>query len=54
MNPDIREDLLTPKQFRSNCDNYIDWALFTPPDRFMFHHYDEPATNRWYAFDLRV
>jgi len=41
--PDIRTDVLTDKQFEYNCAHYADWAFYTPPEQFLFHHYDEPT-----------
>ena len=26
-----------------NCAHYSEFAFYTPPERFLFHHYDEPA-----------
>lgn len=40
---DIRTDVLTEEQFLHNCAHYPDFAFFTPPEQFLFHHYDEPA-----------
>lgn len=39
--PDIRTDLMTEEEFERNCLHYSDFAFFTPPERFLFHHYDE-------------
>lgn len=41
--PDVRADLLSDEQFDYNCRHYAEWAFYMPPDRFLFHHYDEPA-----------
>lgn len=40
----IRTDVMTREQFDQNCMNYSDFALYTPPDRFMFYHYEDPST----------
>ncbi|WP_424624480.1 hypothetical protein [Achromobacter marplatensis] len=40
---DIRTDLLTDEEFDRNCMLYADWAFYTPPEQFLFHHYEEPA-----------
>lgn len=38
--PDIRTDILTEEEFTYNCMHYSEWAFFTPPDKFLFYHYD--------------
>jgi hypothetical protein len=42
-NPDIRTDLLSDEQFDYNCMHHTEWAFYVPPEKFMFHHYDETA-----------
>lgn len=39
--PDVRQDLLSDAEFERNCAHYADWAFYTPPEQFLFHHYDE-------------
>ena len=43
--PDIRQDLLSDEEFENNCFHYADWAFYTPPEEFLFHHYDESPDN---------
>lgn len=42
--PDIRTDIISDAEYEYNCAHY-EWAFYTPPERFMFHHYDEPPEN---------
>lgn len=44
--PDVRQDLINDEQFDYNCAHYADWAFYTPPEQFLFHHYDEPADKQ--------
>lgn len=39
--PDIRTDILSDEEYAYNCMHYTDWAFFSPPEKFLFHHYDE-------------
>jgi hypothetical protein len=39
--PDIRTDFMSDEEFDQNCANYAEYAFFTPPEQFLFHHYDE-------------
>lgn len=43
--PDIREDLMTKEEWEKRCEHYVDYAFATPPEKFLFHHYDEPDTK---------
>jgi hypothetical protein len=43
--PDIREDLMTREEWEKNCELYADYAFATPPDKFLFYHYDEDPKN---------
>lgn len=40
--PDIRQGL-SLEQWERECMHYADAAFFTPPEKFLFHHYDEPS-----------
>ena len=40
-NPDIRTDVISDIEYNKNCEKYADWAFFTPPEEFLFYHYDE-------------
>ncbi|USV40973.1 hypothetical protein [Xanthomonas phage BUDD] len=37
----IRTDLLTRAEFDRNCRHYAEWAYYTPPDRFIFHYWED-------------
>lgn len=39
---DIRTDLLTREQWEERCATSIE-AFYTPPEQFLFHHYDDPS-----------
>jgi len=39
--PDVRTDLVSDEEYERNCELYADWGLFTAPEKFLFHHYDE-------------
>jgi hypothetical protein len=45
LQPDIRTDIMSREEWEKNCEHYADYAFDTPPDKFLFHHYDEPATT---------
>lgn len=32
---------MTRQEFEQNCAHYADFAFYTPPDQFLFRHYDE-------------
>lgn len=45
---EIRTDVLTREEFDRNCMHYADWALYTPPEQFLFHYYsDSPESPLW-------
>lgn len=41
MADDIRTDLLTHEQWIQRCAFRSEDAFYTPPEQFLFHHYDE-------------
>lgn len=44
--PDIRTDVMTDEQYQHNCFHGLEGcALYMPPDKFAFHHYDESPDN---------
>jgi hypothetical protein len=38
--PDVKPGL-TRQEWEKNCEHYAEDAFYTPPERFLFRHYDE-------------
>lgn len=43
--PDIKPGM-TREEWEKNCEYYAEDAFYTPPDKFLFRHYDEPESQR--------
>lgn len=42
LKPDIRTDIMTREEWERRCMISPGYAFATPPEKFLFHHYDEP------------
>ena len=43
--PDVKPGL-TREEWEERCEHYADDAFYTPPEKFLFRHYDEPEAQR--------